>query len=257
MKTLQQVIKEIEQFAPPSLAPFDYVGLLQGEASQPIGKIGITLDYSLRAINAAIQADCQLLITHHGPTEISYPLTGNAAQKIFVAGTANLSAYRCHLNLDFCEQGIIAELCAILKIPAKPVTTKYENQTIHGGVYLAENYPLTFDQLKQKIANLRVTTCRTAGIKKKTFSRIAITSGQGFIPEFFDQLKPDIYIAGEFEQEAVQYAEDLGIMLVELSHHASEVRALERVAKTLSKKLELPVFSLDVLDSIETTQLKI
>jgi dinuclear metal center YbgI/SA1388 family protein len=252
MKTLQELIQDIETFAPPALAPFDYVGLLQGESEQKVSKIGLTLDYSLQAIQKAISIGCQLLITHHGPTNISFPLVGNNAQKIFVAGRAGLSIYRCHLNLDFCENGIISELCQILQIPAKPMITTYDHTTITGGVFLAENYPLTFGQLAKRISRLKVKTFRVAGSKRSKFSKIAITSGQGFIPEFFDQLKPEVYIAGEFEQEAVMYAQDLGIMLVELSHHASEVRALTKVAVSLEKKLGIEVVPIEIVESIET-----
>jgi len=255
MKDLKYIVEELEKFAPPQLALFDHVGLLQGELTQEIAKVGLTLDYSLRAIQQAIDDGCQLLITHHGPTS-NFPPTGNNLAKQTLASEAGLAIYRCHLSLDFCDGGIIEELCKLMKIPAKPATTTYGSHTIHGGVRLVEDYPMTFDELLTRSRVLGHPYVRIAGKKRINFKRIAITSGKGFIGEFFDQLKPEVYIAGEFEQEATKYAEDLGIMLVELSHHASESKPLEGVAKTLELKLGVPVVHIEVPDTIECITLK-
>lgn len=251
MKKLSKVISEIEMFAPPTLALFDFVGLLQGEYDQPIQKIGVTLDYSLQAIQQAAENNCDLLITHHGPTEITYPLIGNTLKKIQTAAESNLSIYRAHLNLDFCKHGIIEELCSALELTTVPITTHYNQTVIHGGVRLVKGEVLTLNELLIKIRKIRIKNIRLAGTKKNTFKKIAITSGQGFIPDFFDQIKPDLYIAGEFEQEAIKYAEDLGIMLIELGHHASEVIPLERVGKTLSRLLEIEVMTIEIKDTIQ------
>src|SRR3990167_2749063 len=256
MKNLKYIVEELEKFASPELALFDHVGLLQGDLDQNVSKIGVSLDYSLQAINNAIEENCQLLITHHGPTEISYPLYGNNLAKVTRASEAGLAVYRCHLSLDFCKDGIIEELCNLLKIPAKSVTTKYGIHTIHGSVRLAKDYPMTLDELVSRIKVLDHPYVRIAGNKSGKFKRIAITSGKGFVSEFFDQMKPDVYIAGEFEQEATKYAEDLGIVLVELSHHASESKPLEVVAKTLGSKLKVPVEYIEIPDTIKCIHLE-
>lgn len=251
MKKLSEIIEELEIFAPPSLAQFDYVGLLQGDMDQSVKKIGLTLDYSLQAIEQAIKFQCQLLITHHGPTSIHYPLFGNNLHKISLAQQHKLGVYRCHLNLDFCKGGIIEELSNILEIPTVPSVTRYESYIIEGGVRLSENYPLTFIELMKRIEILNSTCIRIAGPKKKHFNRIALTSGKGFISEFFDQIKPDVYIAGEFEQEATKYAEDLDIMLVELSHHASEARPLINISPKLSDLLNMEVVDIEIPDTLK------
>ncbi|GEM_PF-1377502 len=256
MKNLKYIIEALEKFASPRLASFDHVGLLQGDLKQEVNKIGLTLDYSLQAIQRAIEADCQLFITHHGPTYKEHPLTGNSLAKHTLAANAGLAVYRCHLSLDFCEGGIIEELCRLLGIPAKPVTTIYGSHTVNGGVRLAKDYPMILGELLVRAQVLGHPYVRIAGKKRTKFKRIAITSGKGFISEFFDQLEPEVYIAGEFEQEATKYAEDLGIMLVELSHHASESKPLETIAKTLEVKLEVPVVHIEVPDSIECIPLK-
>ncbi len=251
MRKLNDIIRKLDKFAPPDLAKFDYVGLLVGDLQQPIRKIGITLDCCTNAIEQAIKSGCDLLITHHGPTGIRYPLYGNRLKQFTLAECNNLSIYRAHLNLDFCEGGIIDTLCGLLKIPARKTHLMFEGNQIYGGVNLVENFPLTFVALKKRIKQLGITQIRIAGKQRQRFSRIAITSGQGFFGEFMDQLKPEVYIAGEFEQEATKYAEDLGIMLVELGHHVSEVRSLEQIAPKLAKLFEVETSLVEVKDTIK------
>lgn len=246
----QEVIAIIEKFAPPELAAFDYLGTLQGDETREVTKVGLTLDYCNQALQQAQAAGCDMLITHHGPTEIHFPLQGNLLEKVRFASNHQLVVYRCHLNLDFCQHGIIDTLCHLLEIPAKPMTTVYEGMKITGGVFLAENFPLTLEELLKKAEVLGGKSVRLAGKRRDHFSRIAITSGQGFHPAFFDQLQPEVYIAGEFEQEATKYAEDLGIQLVELGHHHSEQATLPIIAQRLTKLAGIPVVPIEVEDSV-------
>lgn len=256
MKSLQDVVSRIETFAMPDLARFDYVGLIQGDIKQPIRRIGLTLDYSLMAIEKAIELKCDLLISHHGPLELRYPLIGNNLQKIILASKNNLAIYRCHLSLDFCEEGMIDCLCDVLRIPAKKAHVMYEGISIYGGINIINDYPMTLDEFMVRTGELGIKQIRIAGKKKLNFSRIAITTGAGFFGEFMDQLQPEVYIAGEFEQEAIKYAEDLGIMLVELGHHQSESLMLARMKTRFSKLLGLPVQFIEIPDTIQTIKIK-
>lgn len=248
-QTVQTICDQIEKFAPPNLAIFDYVGLLHGDKNQSVKKVGITLDYSHSAIEQAIQKGCQLLITHHGPTSIAYPLTGNNLNKIATAHAGGLAVYRCHLNLDFCKGGIIDTLCEVVGIPAIKQHTRYEGHQLYGGVNFIERQ-YTYDQLITHLKKVGSSHIRVAGPHKNIVTRVAITSGQGFIGEFFDQLRPDVYIAGEFEQEAMKYGEDLGIMLIELGHHYSETIPLRRIAKRLQKNIGVPIIPIEVDDTV-------
>lgn len=256
MILLKEFIEKMERYAPPDLARFEYVGLMQGDLVRQVRKVGLTLDYCLRAIEAAIQHKCDLLITHHGPTSIRYPLIGNNLQKIVQANRANLAVYREHLTLDFCEGGIIDTLCTLLDIPAQKTHLDYEGHHIYGGVNLVNDYPLTLAELDVRIRKAGIKTYRTAGKLKKSFRKIAVTSGAGFFGEFMDQLRPEVYIAGELEQEATKYAEDLGIMLIELGHHASEVLALKAIAPQLAQKLKVPVQFIEIPDTINIIETK-
>jgi dinuclear metal center YbgI/SA1388 family protein len=220
--SLTNIIDKFEKIAPPSLAQFDYIGLLVGDKNKPVSKIGLTLDFSLLAMREAVKRGCHALITHHGPTKIDTPIQGNMAEKIRFCVEKDLPVYRAHLNLDFCRGGIIETLCDLLKIKTRGTVLSFGPHRIINGVRIS-SIPIKLEDLLKRTKTLRPTTIRMAGPKRKKFNRIAITSGQGFFETFMGQLAPlDLYIAGEFEQEAVRTAEDMGITLLELTHHASE-----------------------------------
>jgi dinuclear metal center YbgI/SA1388 family protein len=247
---LTEVISRIEKFAPPSLAEFDYAGLLLGDRNKRVRKVGLTLDFSLLAMKKAVDLGCDALITHHGPKSFSLPVQGNMAKKINFAVKNDLPVYRAHLNLDFCPGGIIETLCVILDIPTKETTLDFYSHKIRNGVRLSTK-KMTLDRVLEGVKKLNPGTIRLAGPKRTVFNRIAITSGAGFFEEFMGQLKGiDLYIAGEFEQEAVKAAEDMGITLLELTHHASEARPLELMAPRLSHVLGVDVEFIEISDSI-------
>ena len=248
--SLTNIIDKFEKFAPPSLAPFDYVGLLVGDARKTIRRVGLTLDFSLLAMKKAVKMNCDALITHHGPLKFETPIQGNVADEIKFCVENNLTVYRAHLNLDFCQGGIIDTMCRILRFDTKTTTLRFGEHIIINGVKLCEQ-KIALDDLLHRVKRFNPTTIRMAGPMHKHFQRIAITSGQGFFETFMGQLVPlDLYIAGEFEQEAVRAAEDMGITLLELGHHASEARPLELIAPKLSKVLGVEVMFIEILDSI-------
>lgn len=250
--SLIDTIHRFEKFAPPSLASFDYVGLLLGDARKKVERIGLTLDFSLLAMKKAVKMNCDALITHHGPTEFEMPVLGNMKEKIKFCAQKNLTVYRAHLNLDFCQGGIIETLCSLLDFKTQGTTLRYGKHTIKNGVRLSEE-KLSLDEVIRRAKILRPRTLRMAGPKRNRFERIAITSGQGFFETFMGQLAPlDLYIAGEFEQEAVRAAEDMGITLLELTHHASEARPLELIATKLSKILGVKVIFIETPDTIHS-----
>ena len=248
--SLANIIHKFEKFAPPALAPFDYAGLLVGDARKSIRRVGLTLDFSLLAMKKAVTMNCDALITHHGPTKLEMPILGNMEEKINFCAQKNLPVYRAHLNLDFCRGGIIETLCSLLDFKTHGTILRYGEYTIKNGVRLFKK-SLSLDEILRRAKRLRPKTLRMAGPERNQFKRIAITSGQGFFETFMGQLAPlDLYIAGEFEQEAVRAAEDIGVTLLELTHHASEARPLELIAPKLSKILGVEVIFIETPDTI-------
>lgn len=248
--SLTKIIDKFEGFAPPALAQFDYIGLLVWDKNKPVSKIGLTLDFSLLAMRDAVERGCHALITHHGPTKIDTPIQGNMAKKIHFCVEKDLPVYRAHLNLDFCRGGIIETLAGILGLRTKGTVLSFSSHVVKNGVRISQDH-ISLKNLIERAKKLRPKTIRMAGPIRDSFKKIAITSGQGFFETFMGQLTPlDLYIAGEFEQEAIRAAEDMSITLLELGHHASEARPLEVIAPKLSKILGVEVIFIETPDTI-------
>ncbi len=246
---LSEIIEVMEEFAPPKLAEFDYVGLLYGDLEKDIEKIGIALDYSLSSINEAINRGCGLLIVHHGPENKKLESLGEEELKLISKN--NIAVYRAHLNFDFTKDGIIDNLCKVMEFKAAPAKTVYEGHEINGGVYLSHDN-LTFEQIIDKIKKLCPNSIRIAGTKKPIYRKVAISSGAGFKPTFFTQLRPDAYISGELTQEAIRAAEDLRITLFEATHYSTETLPLKMISEKLKRLLpEIKVEFIDIPDSLE------
>lgn len=245
---LDKIIKRLEKFAPPILTKLDNSGLIV-KGRKDIRKIGVTLDFSMNAIKQAIERNCDLLIIHHGPEFGEDKDNEYIKKKLKLAKENNLSVFRMHLNLDFIKNGLIDNFCKLLSLKAKPTVTIYKNNKIKGGVYLAKDNLSSKDLIK-RVKKLNPKSIRIAGVKKDVYNKIAVATGAGFIPEFFDQLMPDVYISGELTQEAIRTAEDLGITLIEVTHYL-ESKTLEVFSKRLGKMLPLEIEFIDLGDSLE------
>jgi dinuclear metal center YbgI/SA1388 family protein len=245
----RKIISELEKIASPELARFDYKGIIVGDDKKNVTKIGISLDFSLKTINEAIKRKCDMLIVHHAP-KIFDNISGLEKEKLKVVLSNDILVYRMHLNLDFTKNGIIDNLCKLMGFYAKPVETIYQVIKIFGGVYLTEE-ELTLEEILSKVKKINPKSIRLAGVKKEKYNKIAISSGSGFKPEFLDQLRPDAFIAGNLDQEAIKTAEDLNITLIEATHYSTENKPLELFSRKLKNILLVDVEFIDVGDSLE------
>lgn len=107
---LSDLIGIINKIAPQTLAEeWDSVGLQVGDPAAPVSRIMTALDPGTPAIEAAITAGCQLLVTHH--PFIFKPLsrlttTDPVAALIFRAIRSGLAVISLHTNYDSAEGGL-------------------------------------------------------------------------------------------------------------------------------------------------------
>lgn len=108
--TLADIIRLINALAPPELAEeWDNPGVQVGSLSWAVRKIWVALDPLPEVIKAAVDADVDLLVTHH-------PLIFKPLQRIDVDSTPGalvstalqhqLAIYTAHTNLDIVSGGI-------------------------------------------------------------------------------------------------------------------------------------------------------
>jgi len=110
MPLIKQIIKELEQLAPPSYQEsYDNAGLLTGDASWDCTGVICTLDCTEAVVLEAISRNCNLIVTHH-------PIIFSGLKKITGAGyvektliTAiknDIAIYAIHTNLDNVQTGV-------------------------------------------------------------------------------------------------------------------------------------------------------
>lgn len=114
MPTIQEIIQEIEGFAPLAYQEsYDNAGLLVGDRTKKINQVLICLDCTEAVLDEAIQKKCSLVIAHH-PIIFSglKSLTGkNYIERIVIKAIKHgIAIYAAHTNLDNITRGVNAKI---------------------------------------------------------------------------------------------------------------------------------------------------
>ncbi|WP_289053601.1 Nif3-like dinuclear metal center hexameric protein [Carboxylicivirga marina] len=129
---IQEIINELEQFAPSALKEdFDNVGLLVGDASHQATGVLITLDITEQVIDEAIKIGCNLIVSHH-PIMLSglKKINGrNATERMVIKAIQNnIALYASHTNADSVINGVSGKMCEKLGLEnCKILSPKKEN----------------------------------------------------------------------------------------------------------------------------------
>jgi dinuclear metal center YbgI/SA1388 family protein len=130
---VSDIVGIINVFAPLALAEeWDNAGLQVGDPAAMAGKIMVALDAGRSAVEAAVAARCQLLLTHH-------PLIFRPLKKISVADPVgrlihlasrnDLAIISLHTNYDIAAEGVndlLAELLGVSRCEPLKVTAAEE-----------------------------------------------------------------------------------------------------------------------------------
>ncbi|MFN8393438.1 MAG: Nif3-like dinuclear metal center hexameric protein [Bacteroidia bacterium] len=107
---IKTIVRAIEEYAPPGLAEsYDNVGLIVGEPDVEATGVLINLDVTESMIDEAVEAGCNLIVTHHPIwfTGIKRLNGENYVSRIILkAIRANVALYACHTNLDNVAYGV-------------------------------------------------------------------------------------------------------------------------------------------------------
>lgn len=244
MRTLsyEEFEESFRQYIVKNHAPFEYMGFIyKNKRKKSIQKIAITLDLCIDTVRQALQCRADILYAFHAPEKLD---TGEKNfKKIRKIIQNKLSIYRCHLPMNFAPGvGIHAELCNILKFPAKPLYFRWEGGPIKGGVYRIQGGYTLKDIIKR--INFLKTPCIRIPYQRegsKMYKKILISSGSGFKKELFDQVPCDMIISGEAKHSAIVKARDSNITLLEIGHYFSENEPLKIISRKFEKFLGIPV----------------
>ena len=118
MNTVSMITEKLEQLAPKAAAcDWDNPGLLVGRSDREVSRIYVALDASCAVVDAAIDAGCDLIVTHHpiifrGVKSINDQSA--LGLKLLDLIRNDVSVFSMHTNFDSCTGCMADIVCAAL-----------------------------------------------------------------------------------------------------------------------------------------------
>lgn len=246
MPRISDVVKVLEQFAPPTLAEdWDNVGLLVGDRNAPVSKAMTCLTVTPTTVQEAVAAGADLIVTHH-------PLPFHAIKSITTDNTpgqlllqliaAKIAIYSPHTAFDSAPAGINQHLAIGLDLqqiePIVPATGTVESDIGLGRCGLVGG-EFSLVELAERVKNfLGISSVRIVGSSDHVPTRVAIACGSGgsFLPKAIEK-QCDCLVTGEASFHTCLEAEARGVSLILPGHFASERFAVLSLADYLADQL--------------------
>ncbi|RQG97421.1 Nif3-like dinuclear metal center hexameric protein [Natrarchaeobius oligotrophus] len=213
-------------------------GLQVGPDAGEIDRVAFAVDGVLETIEGAVDADADVLVTHHG---ISWGdlerVTGRTHDRIAALIENDLALYVSHLPLDGHQRlGNAAGVADVLELEDREPFGAYGPEYI-GQRGTAET-PFDPDELRDRLESELIGddgSVRHLGFGTDEIEDVAIVTGSGtdWLDEAVD-VGADALVTGEGKQQVYHEAREAGIHVVLAGHYATEtfgVRALSDVVE--------------------------
>lgn len=252
----------LDELAPPSLAMAgDVIGLQVGRLDKPVRTVWLALDASPRVIEEAVQADADLLITHHAM--IYHPVqridtSTPKGRAIARALSHDMTVYNAHTNLDIVEGGVNDVLADLFDLRNVEILVRDEIQQRDrlgkaSGLGRVGDLPSPmslrgFADVARRVLGLR--HIRFGGDGDVMVQRIAVLGGAGS-RWAGDAIRAGAHVllTADCDHHAVADAWDDGLAIVDATHAALELPVLRMLQAKLQK-----TFGDDVAIEIAHTQ---
>lgn len=214
---------------------------LQIEGKADVKKIVCAVTASLDAIDAAIEAQADLLLVHHGyfwkgePA----PITGMRGARIKKLIQHDISLVGYHLPLDahpsLGNNAAIAELLGLENIQALNPNDRHPIGNIG---YLKQ--AVSAEAFKQQLSDVFSREIIHLPSTTEKIQKIGFCTGaaQDFITQAAEQ-GCDAYISGEVSERTFYEAQELNVHYFACGHHATERYGVQRLAQALSKQFDV------------------
>lgn len=220
---------------------------LQVEGKPEVKKIIFAVDAGIDTFKKAIEEKADLIIVHHG----HFWKTGNPAiidgnkRRIGMLYENKVSLYASHLPLDkHKEVGNNAQLLEIIGAKIKEEFAEHEGQSIG---WIGElKKPMTIKEA-EKIINSKLKTKAKILPFGKDIKRIAVCSGGGGYPTFFEALNKnvDLYLTGD-AIEVYHATKDAKLNVIFAGHHTTETLGVKALSKIIKQKFKVETKFIDI-----------
>lgn len=243
MTTIQQVIDEIERYAPLQLQEeWDNSGIQVGDTARKVTGVLLCTDVRMEILDEAIERNFNLIISHH--PLIFHPLKKIAGQdyiqQIVAKAIKNdIAIYAAHTNMDAAAGGVnykIAEKLDLVDI------TPFESGI---GVVGNLSKPMPAMQFLNKVKQaFEVKSLRYSGaIDNVVVERVATCGGAGsFLKEEAISLGAQVFVTADCKYHEFMGNEDK-IIIADIGHWESEHYTKEIFLAVIQEKN--PNFAVD------------
>ena len=218
---------------------------LQIEGKPEINKIVTGVTASMALLQAARQANADVVLVHHGYfwRGDTLPITGIKKHRIQFLLQHDINLFAYHLPLDMHpELGNNVMLAKQLELA---VTSWAGEKDM---LALAElNPPQTLQAFAAHIEAKLKRKPQVIGAENKPVQKIAICTGaaQGYIEQAL-ATGADVYISGEISEQTVHVARESGMSYISAGHHATERYGIQALGEHLAQKFGLQHEFIDI-----------
>lgn len=255
---LFEFYKIANDFAPKSLSDeyctrygaYDNSGILV-DTGDDVKSVLFSLDLSFLAIEKAIQAGANVIVTHHPAiyakiAEINASDFQPLGEKLVKCIKNGISVISMHLNLD-CAKGGIDESLQQAVVGDESAKNLAIMHPLSGDCGYGRAYDIAPSTLQSVMNNvkerLRAEKITVYGDKDKTITRIASFCGGGAdesAVEFAVAQGAQVILSSDFKHHVLTLAVEKGLAVIVPTHYASENFGFEKYYKKICQSIDLP-----------------
>lgn len=248
---LKEIYEKIDALYPKKLSD-DYVASFGGhdnsgiliDAGKEIAGAVFSLDLSQGAIDAAVRAGANLIVTHH--PAIFFPISSLRAEdplgaRLLRAIEGGIGVISMHLNLDCAPGGIDESLARAVGAEGELFPVDKIEGGGYGRIFPVRQRPFSafVDALKGELNTSRAF----AYGQERAISRAASFCGAGVDGAAIAAAKrggAQVIVSADIKHNYICDALECGMNVVQLTHYASENYGFKKIYRSLREKLGVP-----------------
>ena len=233
MIKVSDIVKIIEEFAPPELAySWDNTGLIIGDREKCVKRVFVTLDITKDTVDMAVKSGADMIISHHpilfkGLQKIDYSNGDGYIIKELIKN--DISVYASHTSMDCTKGGINDVFAKKLRIENPVVIEKNERHQEFGLGRIGKVKTTTLGEFAEFVKKqLNTPFVRVCGDLDKKIETVAVCGGGGsdLIDEVVN-LGGDVFVTSDMKYHISHDAVDKGLSIIDAGHYPTEVYVQE------------------------------
>jgi dinuclear metal center YbgI/SA1388 family protein len=218
---------------------------LQVEGAPCVERIVTGVTASLELLTAAIAANAQAVLVHHGYFWRGEDLrvVGARKRRLSLLLHNDLNLYAFHLPLDaHAEVGNNVALARVLGLSVEGRCGEQE-LVFHG----RSDVQMTVAELAARISQRLERQPLVIGDPSRPIKRIAWCTGaaQGFFEDAIGA-SADVYVSGEISEQTVHLARESGVAYIAAGHHATERYGVQALGAHLAQRFGIEHLHIDI-----------